>query len=31
MSVQTPGAESTPDRYEIAVGGGASRVTISAR
>ncbi len=31
MSVQTPGADASPDRYEIEITGGASKVTIAAR
>jgi hypothetical protein len=31
LSLQTPGADRAADRYEIEVGGGASKITISAR
>jgi len=31
MSIQTPGAESAVDRYEIEVSGGASKMPILAR
>ena len=31
LSLQTPGADQTPDRYEIEVSGGASKISVSAR
>ena len=31
LSIQTPGAESAVDRYEIEIGGGASKMAIVAR
>lgn len=31
MSIQTPGADASPDRYEIEITGSASKVTITAR
>jgi hypothetical protein len=31
LSIQSPGAEHAPDRYEIEITGGASKMLISAR